>query len=126
VARAFARARLGNIDPGSRRQRNGGVNASTLAAAGFGILVERDHGSFALAYCPGGSSRRSFPLPMLPLPIASGHSVNSSGGSVIHDAPRHSISPARRNTGSAVALSSLVISGQPSTSVQPPAYSSNP
>ena len=30
------------------------------------------------------------------------------------------------NTGSAVALSSLVISGQPSTSVQPPAYSPNP
>jgi hypothetical protein len=31
VARAFARARLGNIDPGSRRQRNGGVNASPFA-----------------------------------------------------------------------------------------------
>jgi hypothetical protein len=24
---------------------------------------------------------------MLPLPVASGHSINSSGGSVIHDAP---------------------------------------
>ena len=31
MARAFARARLGNIDPGSRRQRNGGVNASPFA-----------------------------------------------------------------------------------------------
>ncbi len=99
-------------DVSGRRAR-----ARKLAAAGFGILVERDRGSFALAYCPGGSSRRSFPLPMLPLPVASGHSVNSSGGSVIHDAPRHSISPTSQNTGSAVALSSLVISGQPSTSV---------
>ena len=48
------------------------------------------------------------PLPMLPLPVASGHSINSSGGSVIHDAPPRPISPTPRNTGSAVAMSSLV------------------